>query len=265
MARGGRLLVFGAPATVGANFEETELPDRFPVEPRRENLAELTAEDIHSPVEGRVVAEHPVLQGMSAVALLGAGPLQPRQSASVVLESPDGDRLGVASDRVVYLAGVPTEYDQREALLKNFARWCGTELPTLLVSRFENATVAQNWDTSNHRLDGSIIDPAPFVGSIAMSGTHDGVIREFRDDHPWLAYHRDDDGQVVLEGVRLDAKDVKVFFKDAARELPHFEGIGGWCRFHIFLGRSRASHLGPFYGQSPHRHRCEDCRRLVER
>jgi len=232
--RGGRLLVFGAPATVGPNYEQADLSNAYPVTAQRENLGQIIEEGVPAGVDCQVTMTHPVLDGMSSLEMLRPANLQLRPSAKAVLVSPQGEPVGAASDQVVYLAGFPTETDQQELLLKNFARWAGTELPEILVSRFENAIVVQNWDTDNHRLDGTVIDPEPFIGQIPMSGTHDGAIREYRQDHPWMAYHRDDDGRIVLEGVRLDVKDVKVFYKDQARELPHFEGIDDTVGFSYF-------------------------------
>ena len=66
----------------------------------------------------------------------------------------------------------------------------------MIISQFENATVVQNWNADGQRRDGSVIDPTPFVGSIPMSGPHDGAVQELREDHPWLAYHRDADGRL---------------------------------------------------------------------
>jgi hypothetical protein len=232
--RGGHLLILGAPATVGSNYEPAKLPEAYPVSASRMSLAKLTEEDIPASVDCKAENEHPVLSGLSSVKLLRPAGLELRSSAKVVARSPLGDPVGAATERVVYLAGFPTDASQQRALLDNFGRWCGIDPPELLVSQFEHATVVQKWDINNQHPDGSVINTKPFTGSIPMSGSHDGTIQELRDDHPWLAYHRDTEGRIVLEGVRVDPKGVKVFRKEAARELAHFEDIPDTVGFEYF-------------------------------
>jgi len=232
--RGGRLLVLGAPTTVGSNYETAELSGAYPVTAQQASLATLTEQEIPSPVECQTAGEHPVFAGLSSVQLLRPAGLDLKPLAQVVMHSPEGEPVGAATERVVYLAGFPTDAGQQRALLENFGRWCGVESPELMVSQFENATVVQKWDMTNQHPDGSVINRQPYYGAIPMSGSHEGMIQELREDHPWLAYHRDADGQIVLEGVRVDPKGVKVFRKEAARELAHFKNIPDTVGFEYF-------------------------------
>jgi hypothetical protein len=244
-AHGGRLLVFGAPATVGPRYEPADLPDAYPVAPQRESLAKLSEEPVPEAVDCPVVTDHPLFAGLASLRLLRPTPVEVRPGAQVAVQSPQGEAVGAASDRVVYLSGFPTESSQQRTLLTNFQRWCGVEPPAVIISQFERATVVQNWDTANHRLDGSVIDPQPFVGSIPMHGDHQGLIQELRKDHPWLAYRRAEGG-IVLEGVRVDPQDVKVFRQEAARELPHFENIPDAIGFTFFWAGGAHPIIGRF-------------------
>ena len=246
VGRGGRLLVFGAPATVGSNYEPASLPEAYLVSAQPMSLAKLTEEEIPSPVDCQVKGDHPVLAGLSSVKLFRPVALKLKPGAQVVANSSQGDPVGSATERVVYLAGFPTDSTAQRTLLENFGRWCGVEPPELLISQFENATVVQEWDTTNHRRDGSVINTKPYVGPISMSSTHGGVIQELREDHPWLAYHREADGQIVLEGVRVDPKGVKVFRKEVARELPHFENIPRTVGFEFFWAGQSHPIIGRF-------------------
>src|SRR5439155_17431728 len=130
-------------------------------------------------------------------------------------------------------------------LLENFQRWCDIAPSSVITSQFEQATVVQNWDTTNHRLDGSLIDSTPWTGSVPLAGAHSGQIRELREDHPWLAYHRAE-GQLELEGVKLEPKAVKVFRKEAARELPHFENLPNTLGFSFWWAGESHPIIGRF-------------------
>jgi len=246
VASGGRLLVLGAPSSVGSNYEPAELPEAYPVAAQRMSLAKLTEEDIPTPVDCPTEGEHPVLAGLSSVRLLRPAKLELQPQAKVVARSTEGDSVGAANERVVYLAGFPTDTGQQRTLLENFGHWCNVTPRELLVSQYEHATVVQKWDITNQRPDGSVIDMKPFVGAIPMSGNHDGAIQELREDHPWLAYHRNAEGQIVLEGVRVDPKGVKVFRKEAARELAHFENIPDTVGFEYFWAGQAHPIIGRF-------------------
>ena len=250
VAAGGRLLVFGASATVSSHYEPTTLPESYPVDEQREPLADLGQGAVPAPVECRVMAAHPVLGGLSSLKLLRPVPLKLRAGAQALAVTPEGVTAVAANDQVVYFGGFPVELFEQRLLMENFARWCGVEPPAMVVSQFENATVVQNWDTANHRLDGSVLDPTPWRGTVGLHGDHQGQIRELREDHPWLAYHRAR-GHVVLEGVKLQPKEVRVFRKEAAREMPHFEGIPDTLGFSFWWAGDSHPIIGRFTASRP--------------
>jgi hypothetical protein len=221
---GGYLLVIGAPATVGPIYEPASLSTSYPVFEQHEPLLEMTDQPVPDSANCKVTAAHPVFAGLPSIKLLHPTPLKLKIGTQAVVSTHEGYVVAAVNDRVVYFGGFPTELSDQMTLLENFERWCGIEPPSLVISQFEHATIVQNWDTTNHRLDGTVIDSTPWTGSVPMSGPHEGQIRELREDCPWLAYHYED-GHVVLEGVKVDPQDVKVFRKETARELPHVENL----------------------------------------
>ena len=57
-----------------------------------------------------------------------------------------------------------------------------------------------------------------------MSGSHEGLIQELREDHPWLAYHRDTEGQISWYVVEIGKQRIA-------------EGNGRDVRFHAEPGK----------------------------
>jgi hypothetical protein len=219
-ARGGRVLIIGAPAAVGPEYAPAEFPAVYPVEPPRASPASVDGRR----AECRVTAGHPVFAGLKRLQLTAMEPVEARGRASVAARTSGGGAAAVAGESAIYLAGFPSDAAEQEKLLENFARWCGVEPPGVAISRYTRATVVQNWDTRNQRRDGSLLDPKPWTGEVRVAGPNTGQVWELREDHPWLAYH-ESGGAIVLESVKVAPKDVKVFRKEAARELPHFENL----------------------------------------
>lgn len=204
---GGKLLVLGAPATVGPNYAPAKLPAEYPVTTRDGEVVGPT----RKPKACKIVGRHPVFQGLTSLKLQRPTPL-------------DNGRYTAANKNVVYISGIPTDLKQQRALLDNFRAWCGLEAPQVFVSQFENATIVQDWDTDNHRLDGSVIKEKTWTGHVPVEGKHLGGYREMREDHVWLAYHRDGN-RTILESVACGPKQVKVLRKEKMTERPHIEGL----------------------------------------
>lgn len=247
---GGKLLVLGAPSTVGSNYEPADLPDSYPVSPERWDLALIAGASPEAPEDCEVVFGHPVFSDIRVLRLAHPRPLSVRPSGSTLALSSDGIPVAAASEGVVYLGGFPVEIDVQRRLMAGFQRWCGVSETLVVVSAFENATVVQNWDTGNHRRDGTVIDGGPWTGSVRLHGPHIGLIEELREDHPWLAYHQDG-GDIVLEAVGLDPKDVRVFRKRSARELPHLEGLPDALGFEYWWSGESHPVIGRFAASLP--------------
>src|SRR5207245_3441831 len=117
----------------------------------------------------------------------------------------------------------------------------GVESSGIVVSRFENATVVQNWDTHNHRIECSVIDPKPWIGSVRIAGPQAGQTWELREDHPWLAYH-EQNGNTVLEAVRLDPKGVKGVSEGTGAGAATLRELAGHSGIQFLVGRRVASY-----------------------
>ena len=225
VSKGGFLMVIGAPALVDGNYRTKTPQANYPIsaiEP--EDLAAIEGKDLPEPVECAVNNPHPVWSGIEPLRLCRPTPLTVRPGSTVVARLKDGRPAIAANDQVIYLGGFPLEIIQQRKLFTGFSRWCDVPLPEVVISQFENAVVVQNWDSRNQRYDGSVIDPKPWFGTVRIAGTTRCQIRELRQDHPWLAYHLKGE-ETVLEGIRLDPFGIKVFRKETAAELPHFEGL----------------------------------------
>ena len=246
--RGGRLLVMGAPATVDASYSPCEPGDVYPAQVAVPGVAAAVRRKTRKPTSCRLTRSHPVFKGLRALKLQAPAPVKTRKGASVLARNAAGDVLVAADARGVYISGVVADSRQLRLLLANFQEWCGVRTSRVFVSRFANATVVQNWDTANHRPDGSVIDETPWTGTVAQEGRHGGAVRELRQDHVWLAYHREG-GRTVLESVKVAPQDVKVFRREAAQELCHVEGFPDSLGFsywwdggmHPIIGRFTAS------------------------
>ena len=224
VGKGGRLLVIGPPSLRDALYEEQEPLDVYPVRSLNSpDLCELEGKVLPEPLKCRSRESHPIWPGTEPIELSRPVGFDMRPGSKVVASYRD-EPVAAAHERVFYLSGFPFRIDQQKKLLKNFSLWCGIELPQLVVSRFQRAAVVQNWDPRNHRYDGSIIDAAPWTGSIRLPGADRCQIRELRQDHPWLAYHVEG-GETVLEGVRVEPLEIRAFRREEAAELPHFEGL----------------------------------------
>ena len=248
VARGGYLLVIGAPALRDPLYREQHPLNSYPVSAvRSPNFAELEGKPLPPPVACTVHGSHPVWSGSEPLELSRPTALEIKPGAKV-MASFGGDPVAAAAERVVYLSGFPFRIEQQKKLLMGFSRWCGVAPPEIHLSRFANAVVAQNWDPLNHRYDSTVIDPTPWIGSVSLPGTGRAHIRELRQDHPWLAYHLEE-CDTVLEGVLLAPLEIRAFRKEDAAELPHFEGIPDTLGFtywwvgeiHPATGRFRAS------------------------
>ena len=159
---GGRLLVFGVPATVDSDYETADASQAYPAHAQRASLADLTAQDIPAAIDCAVAGEHPVFNNLDALKLLRPAQIDLKPNCQVVVQSEQGAPVGAANEQVVYVSGFPIDPAQQQALLENFGRWCDIEPPPIVVSRFENAVVAQKWDVTNQNRDGSAIDSRPF-------------------------------------------------------------------------------------------------------
>lgn len=228
VSAGGKLLIFGAPSTVGGDYTPAKMPEAFGVPARTGQIAAAH----RPPRRCRIRRRHAVLRGLQ----------------SLTLQRP-GDVVFAANAQVAYIDGVPTDVEQLRTLMDNFRSWCGLAEPQVLVSQFEHATIVQNWDTSKHRRDGSLLDDRPWTGHVVVEGSHRGGFREMREDHLWLAYHREK-GRTVLEAVQCAPKDVKVFRKERIRERPHVEGLPDTLGFSYFWDGEKHPVIGRFTARS---------------
>jgi hypothetical protein len=234
VAAGGKLLVIGAPAYVDENYAPAQMPSCYPVaalEPV--DLGELEKRDItakpYSPVPFPamcpVTAAHPVWPNVSPLVLAHPTTITLKDNAVAIAHTHDGQCIAAANDSVVYIAGPLEERDQLAQLLDYFAQWCDVQPPSILISQFENASVAQNYDSTNQDHTGQLLDQTSWHGNVALNDHRPSQIRELREDHPWLAYHQQDN-QTILEGVALDPLAIKVFrWQDGAKEMTHFTGL----------------------------------------
>ncbi len=252
---GGKLLVIGAPACVDEKYAPAQLPACYPIASLDPvDLAELEQRDITQqpyapapfPSMCSSTGRHPVWPSASPLVLAHPTVLTPESDATPIAHDWQGNCIAAGNDRVAYLAGPPTQRDQLGALMRRFAAWCGVELPQVMVSQFEHATVAQHYNSANLTPAGDVIDPAPWHGYVPLHGELNNQVREMREEHPWLAYHTDENGSTVLEGVALDPQAVKVFRRQpGTREFVHFENLPPsvgftrfWCgEIHPVIGR----------------------------
>lgn len=222
---GGRLLVIGAPSLVDSHYRQTSPQASYPISAvEHADLSAIEGKEVPRPVQCVVRNPHPVWAGVDPLQLCRPTTLTLRPGALPVAVLGDGTPVVAANDQVVYLGGFPLDIAQQKKLLAGFSRWCGVVPPEVVVSTFENAVVAQHWNSRNLRYDGTVIDKTPWVGTLRMPGPASCQIRELRRDHPWLAYHAEG-AETVLEGIRLDPLEIRVFRKEKAAELPHFEGL----------------------------------------
>lgn len=225
VARGGRLLVIGAPALRDPLYRKQSPLPAYPIRSIQGlDLSELEGRSLPAPVGCSGKSSHPVWPGVNPLQLCRPTEAIPAPGSITLAVNPQGAPVVLANSQVVYMSGFPYQIEQQKALLAGFSEWCGVPLSDLVISRFEKAVVVQNWDPRNHRYDGSILDPRPWRGRVRLPGTAPSQIRELRQDHPWLAYHREGK-ETVLEGVQLNPLEIKVFRRESAAELPHFEGL----------------------------------------
>jgi hypothetical protein len=269
-AGGGKVLVFGAPSIVGAKYEHQDLPGNYPVYAEHTDLKKYSMDREYSVTGCRKTSSHPVFKGIGHMDLLQPVPIRLKPGAVMLAVDGSGHPAAAAKGNIVYCSGIaapgnepavrfrdhhqiygysvlPGKKDLFERILSNFASWCGVETPDVILSRFENATVVQNWDTANHGIDGKPLDYAPWTGHVDLMDTASGGIFEIRGDQPWLAYHNEGD-RTVIEGVMVEQQDIKIFRREQTNGSIHLEnipdsiGFSSWWsgNLHPVTGRFRA-------------------------
>jgi len=250
VGKGGKLLVMGAPAAVGPDYLPALLSGAYPIHAPDDTLSKSADRGMLRPIRCRIGRKHPVLEGLPILTVRGAVPVRPKAGSSILSRAVGGRAIVAANANVVYISGAVTDAKQLRRLLTNFRLWCGGKASDLFMSRFENATVVQNWDTSNHRPDGSVINKTPWTGRVPLAGSDSGAIREMREDHIWLAYHREG-GQTVLESVKVAPQGVRVFRKEGAREPCHLEGLPDTLGFSFWWDGQMHPIIGRFSARRP--------------
>ena len=223
---GGKLLVIGAPAYVGPMYEPAEVPAVYPITGiEAVDFEKLADRKAPAGVVCATSANHPIWPSVAPMVMADPQPLSLRDGAQCIARDGKGRCVAAANENVVYLSAPLVDRTQQSQLLGNFQRWNDVVPPEIIISRYEEASVAQNYDSRNVEVDGSVIDRTPWHGEIPLSGTARGRIRELREDVPWLAYHVAGD-DTHLESVCLRPLDVRVFRWEAGTSEPiHLEGL----------------------------------------